>query len=223
MSQRSTRPRKPEPRWQRRPEERPEEILDAAVQVFGENGFARTRLEDIAHRAGVSKGTLYLYFRSKEDLFREMVRARIVTVVAEAEERVERSGGTARDQLAGVIRSVWQSVSREDVARLTQVVLSELGSFPELGRFYLEEVIQRGRRLIARVLERGIAAGEFRPVDVAIASRLIPGIVVRLAQNQCAFRHLDPDVPDDAAVIEGALDLICHGVLHPGHTSSPNS
>ena len=71
------------PRWQRRPEDRPDEILDAATTVFGEQGFARTRLEDVAKRAGVSKGTLYLYFDSKESLFREMVRRNVVSVVAE--------------------------------------------------------------------------------------------------------------------------------------------
>src|SRR6185436_14978008 len=85
------------PRWQRRPESRPEEILEAALHVFGEQGFARTRLEEVAKRAGVSKGTLYLYFKSKEDLFREMARACVRASLAEGEEFVRTFQGSTRD------------------------------------------------------------------------------------------------------------------------------
>ena len=83
-----------EPRWQRRPDARPEEILEAAKHVFGESGYAGTKLEDVARRAGVSKGTLYLYFDGKEALFREMVRAKVVAALAHAEETVRTFDGS---------------------------------------------------------------------------------------------------------------------------------
>ena len=85
------------PRWQRRPEARPDEILDAAQKVFGESGFARAKLDDVARIAGVSKGTLYLYFDSKDTLFREMVRAKVVTGLAESEALLASHTGRRRD------------------------------------------------------------------------------------------------------------------------------
>ena len=94
-------------RWQRRPEARPEEILDAALTVFGESGFARAKIDDVARLAGVSKGTVYLYFDSKESLFREMVRAKVVASLAEAEAFVRTYEGSARGLLVEVIRRMY--------------------------------------------------------------------------------------------------------------------
>src|SRR5690242_1165593 len=95
------------PRWQRRPEARPEEILDAALAVFSESGFARAKLDDVARLAGVSKGTVYLYFDSKEALFREMVRAKVVAYLAEAESFVRAHEGSARALLVELIRRMY--------------------------------------------------------------------------------------------------------------------
>src|SRR5918911_963685 len=88
------------PRWRRRPEERPQQILDAALTVFGERGLAGARLEDIARRAGVSKGTIYLYFPNKEELFVEMIREKVIANLEREESRLD-DGGTATEQLRG--------------------------------------------------------------------------------------------------------------------------
>jgi AcrR family transcriptional regulator len=204
------------PRWQRRPEARPDEILDAALAVFGESGFARAKLDDVARLAGVSKGTLYLYFDSKESLFREMVRAKVVASLAEAEVYVRTYEGPARALLIELIRRMYGRVRREQMTRIARLVQGELGHFPELARFYFDEVILRARRLVEQVLERGIATGEFRPSTSGFAARGLSSLVVHTAQVQCFFHHFDPQALTDEQAVEGLIDLYLHGVLaHP--------
>jgi AcrR family transcriptional regulator len=201
------------PRWQRRPEARPEEILDAAQIVFGEHGFARAKLEDVARQAGVSKGTLYLYFDSKETLFREMVRAKIVPVVQEGEALLERHQGSYRDLLVTLTARMFHTMQHRDMGRISRLVTSELASFPELARFYFDEVILRARRLLEMVIERGVAAGEFRPVAHRFGARGLPSMLVHSTQTQCFFQQFDPDALTDKEVLEGIVDLFLNGVL----------
>lgn len=206
------RPRVRAPRWKRRPEARRAEILAAAAEAFGESGFARTKLEDVARRAKVSKGTLYRYFDSKETLFREMVRANILPGIAAGEEFVRSYPGSSRQLLAELIRRMWETMRKPAKARIAKLVHSELHDFPELARFYFTEVMLRGRRLVASVLERGVASGEFRPGLHPFATRGLPHLMVFSAQSQSFFSRMDPERLDDDAVLEGILDLYLHGV-----------
>ena len=201
-----------QPRWQRRPDARPEEILAAAQVVFGEQGFAGSKLEDVARRAGVSKGTLYLYFDSKETLFRERVRARIIPAVAAGEEFVRAYEGPARELLIELVRRMWDTIRNPAMANISRLVQSELHNFPELARFYFDEVILRGRRLLQSVLDRGVASGEFRPDLLRFASRGLPHLMVFSAQTQCFFHAMDPEHLSDNQVLDGILDLFLHGV-----------
>jgi AcrR family transcriptional regulator len=201
------------PRWQRRPEARPDEILDAAHQVFGELGFARAKLEDVARLAGVSKGTLYLYFDSKETLFREMVRAKVVANLAEAEEMVRTHEGPSRDLLVTLATGMYHRMREVAMARISRVVQAEFGCFPELARFYFEEVILRTRRLVQEVIQRGVASGEFRPEALDFAARGLPSMLVHTANVQCFFQQFDPDALKDQQAIEGLIDLFLNGVL----------
>jgi AcrR family transcriptional regulator len=203
------------PRWQRRPEARPEEILDAAFTVFGESGFARAKIEDVARVAGVSKGTVYCYFDSKESLFREMVRARVVASLAEAEAFVRTYEGTARALLIELIRRMYFRVRREQMMQLARMVQGELPHFPELARFYFDEVILRARRLVAQVLERGMASGEFRQGAGDFAARGLSSLLVHTAQVQCFFQRFDPQALTEEQAVEGLIDLYLHGVLVP--------
>jgi len=202
-----------EPRWQRRPDARPEEILEAAKHVFGASGYTGTKLEDVARRAGVSKGTLYLYFDSKEALFREMVRAKVVTALAHAEETVRTFDGSSRELLVILVSSMYRRLRDDGMARVGRVVQAELPSFPELAQFYFEEVILRSRRLVSRVLERGVESGEFREVSHGFAARGLASLLVHTAQLQCFFHDFDPDQLSDEAALGGLVDLYLHGVL----------
>jgi AcrR family transcriptional regulator len=203
------------PRWQRRPEARPDEILDAALDVFGEQGFARARLEEVAQRAGVSKGTLYLYFDSKETLFREMVRAKAVAALRQGEAFVEGYTGSNRDLLVEFLRRMYQLLREQNLSRISRLVQSELPGFPELAQFYTEEVILPSRRLVESILQRGIASGEFRPGMHAFASRAVPMLLSHAAQTQCFLRQFDPEGLSDEATLAGVIDFCVHGVVAP--------
>ena len=166
-------PASSEPRWRRLPEERPRQILAAALEVFGEHGLAAARLEDIAKRAGLSKGTIYLYFPNKEELFREMVRQLIVAQLEGAEREFEGTTSSATESLQEFMRRHWGFIRSPQFAPLFRLIHAEIRNFPDLARFYSEEVISRGHRLVSSIIERGIRAGEFRQIDAAVAARMI--------------------------------------------------
>ena len=180
-----------EPRWRRLPEERPQQILKAALEVFGEHGLAGARLEDIAKRAGVSKGTIYLYFPNKEALFRDMVRSTVVEAIV-AGEGIP-SDGSARDQLLTFMEQYWGFVRTPAFSVIYRVVVSELHHFPDLVEFYSAEVIVRAQKLIAGILARGSARGEFRDLDPVVAGRMLISLFSTSAMWCCKrkfFPHL---------------------------------
>jgi AcrR family transcriptional regulator len=146
----------------RRKDARPTEIVAAARAVFLENGFASAKVDEIARRAGVSKGTVYLYFPTKEALFEETVRAdflplmeRLTTLVMADEDM------PAIDQLRLVGETMYREIAGSDRRLITHLVISEGPRFPWLTEFYHREIMSRGLNLIRAVLERGEARGEF--------------------------------------------------------------
>jgi AcrR family transcriptional regulator len=209
-SPRAARPRRP--RWQRRPDARPEEILDAALAIFGEQGFARARCDDVARRAGISKGTLYLYFDSKESLFREMVRARLGPVIAEGQEFVRTFEGTSRELLVALIGRLWTAMSSPDKLRISRLMIAEISNYPELARFYYDEVIRPARLIMETVIARGTAGGEFRPVDPTFASRAIQLLCIQFIQHITLFQRYDATMPPEATARTGIVDLVLRGI-----------
>jgi AcrR family transcriptional regulator len=159
-------------RWTRRKEARPAEILDAAVAIFAERGFAAARMEDIARRAGVTKGTIYLYFSSKEDVFKSLVRESIVPTIAATTAFASEFEGSSRELLRMTLTAIGTFLRTSDRAVLPKIIISEAGNFPELARFYREEVIDKGLGLIGGIVARGVARGEFRAMSADHAARL---------------------------------------------------
>jgi len=154
------------PRWARRKEARPAELLAAALDLFVERGYAATRLDDVAARAQVSKGTLYLYFENKEQLFKAVVRENIVARLSAAQEEIDLFEGSASDLLRTLIARWWEEFGSTKAAGITKLMVAESGNFPEITSFYLEEVIEPWHRIVRQVTARGVAHGEFRPVDL---------------------------------------------------------
>ena len=177
------------PKWRRCPEDRPEQIIKAALEVFGECGLANARLQDIAERAGVSKGTIYLYFPNKEELFREMIRQTAVAAIARAEAAIV--PGTPRNQLVAFMRGYWAFVRSPVFITIYRLVLGELHQFPDLAKFYADEVVARGLRLIGGMIRRGIDAGEFRDIDPTAAARMLVALIVMNG----IWRDADTGVP----------------------------
>jgi AcrR family transcriptional regulator len=149
----------------RRKEARPGELLDAALDLFVEKGFAATRVEEVAARAGVSKGTLFLYFPSKLELFKAVVRLNFGGRFHEWEQELERFEGSSADLLRRCFTVWWERIGSTKAAGITKLIISESGNFPEVAAFYRKEVIEVGEGLVQRILKRGMDSGEFRPVE----------------------------------------------------------
>jgi AcrR family transcriptional regulator len=166
-----------EPRWRRLPEERPKQILEAALAVFAERGLAAARLEDIAKRAGVSKGTIYLYFENKEELFRGVVRDTVIAFI----ERGEAQLAAERDPIAALdvwMEGHWAWIRSEVFPAMHRLANSELRDFPDLYEFYAVEVVGRAQRLVCEILERGMETGVFRRMDALVAARMLSALFV---------------------------------------------
>nr|WP_315396869.1 TetR/AcrR family transcriptional regulator [uncultured Duganella sp.] len=191
-------PQDTKPRWERRKDARPQELLAAALAQFVERGYAATRLEDVAKRAGVSKGTLYLYFTNKEELFKAVVRENIVHPIGEAEQDVAVFEGHSGVLLRTILMSWWEEICCTHLAGITKLMMAEGQNFPELAKFYNEEVVERGRNLITSVLMRGIARGEFRPVDPAIMTPVLIAPVMMLMMWTNSFMPACEMPPLDA-------------------------
>jgi AcrR family transcriptional regulator len=199
-------------RWRRRKDARPEEILAAALESFAERGFAATRLEDVAVRAGISKGTLYLYFKSKEELFKAVVRETLLPNLV----RIEALVGTFEGPSALLVEQLLLTISGvlgSRIGAIPKLVIAEAGNFPDLARFYFDEVIQRGLGLIATILRRGIARGEFRAIDVdrAVFCVIAPMLVAALWKNSLEPYGEAPPL-DPEALARTHLDLLLRGL-----------
>ena len=195
----------------RRKDARPAELLAAALELFVDRGYAATRLEDVAARAGVAKGTLYLYFDNKEALFRAVVEQGIVPLFVAVESEIADYRGSAADLLIALLTRWQRDVGQTPLAGLYKLIIAEANNFPELARYYHDAVIARGRALLGEVLRYGIASGEFRAVDVdaaidAIIAPLLMLVVWRFSLAHCA-REVDPE-----AMLRTHFELLMHGL-----------
>lgn len=165
-------------RWQRRKEARPSEIIRAALEVFVEHGYAASKLDDIACKAGISKGSLYRYFDSKADLFKEMVTHVVIPEIEKAESTVHEYQGEMSALITNMVQQWWQTVGETRIGGIPKLVISEAANFPELAEFYVDEVIKRGRKLVAGMIRKGIESGEFRDIEPEYAARILISPIV---------------------------------------------
>jgi AcrR family transcriptional regulator len=200
-----------DPRWRRLPEERPGQILEAAVAVFAEHGIAAAKLEEIAIRAGVSKGTIYLYFASKEELFREVVRQTVVPRIAQAD-AIPRDG-SASEQIERYLAHHWKQFSGPASEGWVRLVLLELHKFPDLARFYKQEVVERSNRVLGDIIRRGVESGEFRQVDPEVTVRMIKALLLMHVLWSGA-RSLSPHSGGDAQprTLRDITDFVVHAL-----------
>ena len=199
---------------QRRKETRPQELLEAALLLFVEKGFAATRSEEVAHAAGVSKGTLYLYYPSKEELFKAVVRQNMSALIAEGIEMAGSYAGSSSELLVELMNIWWRKVGNTPAAGLHKIVLSEVRNFPELAQFYADEVIRPADLLFSTVVQRGIDRGEFRPLPVhEVAHALMaPMIFMCLHKHSFGACPIQGDEVDPDAMIRTHLDLVLRGM-----------
>ncbi len=198
----------------RRKDARPGELIAAALDLFVDKGYSATRVEEVAQRAGVSKGTLFLYFASKEDLFKAVVRAHLSEHLSRWNDEIDHFDGSSADMLRYALLSWWENIGSTKASGIPKLMMSEAGNFPELAAFYRLEVIEPGNALLSRILQRGVARGEFRPVDPQHGVYLLLAPLLFLALWKHSFgpccgqlAQIDPN-----AYLETQLEMLLHGL-----------
>jgi AcrR family transcriptional regulator len=215
MTQTQTVP-KTQARWTRRKLARPSEILDAAVAVFAERGFAAARMDDIARRAGVTKGTIYLYFEGKEDVFKTLVRESIGQTIAVNTAAAQQFEGPSSDLIRIVLTAISNLLLNSDRIVLPKIIISEAGNFPELARFYREEVVDRGLALLIGIVERGIARGEFRRLASDHVARLCMAPFLLIVMWRTSFARFDTTPFDVQAFVQTHIGVLLRGLAPEG-------
>lgn len=210
------------PRWHRRPAVRPQEILEAAFRVFGSRGLHQATLDDVARAAGISKGTIYLYFPSKAALFTAMLKARVNAIMPPVEGPQDgRAGGTTRHRLSILGRRLYRFFRSSAYLAMYRTVISEVSQFPKAtAHFYREGILQATKRL-ADVIRRGIATGEFREVDPVIAARAFVGMfqIFAVSQGLLGGQRIFPIA--DSSIVRTVNEIFFRGLLTPRRGASP--
>jgi len=207
----------PHPRPSRRKQARPGELLAAALDLFVEKGYAATRVEEVARRAGVSKGTLFLYFASKEDLFKAVVRENISGRFPQWSSELDAFPGTSAELLRYAMNAWWAHVGDTKASGISKLMMSEASNFPELAIFYNHEVIEPGNELIRRILHRGVQRGEFRPLDLQYGVHTVLAPMLYLLVWKHSFGACtaidEPLVPRD--YLAAQIDTLLNGLRMP--------
>jgi len=200
-------------KWQRRKDERPAEIMNAALLLFVSKGFVATKIEDIAKKAGVSKGTVYLYFASKEVLFKEMVYELMVPKIHKVEEYIATYEGSQSELLCVVIRQWWKIVKSSGLTGVPKLIISEADNFPELTRFYVKEVIHRVQSVFVNILNKGIEMKEFRKIEPLLSARVIMSSMVYFSMWDCSLKKYDQKGLEVDELIEQQITILVNGIV----------
>jgi AcrR family transcriptional regulator len=204
----------------RRKHARPQELLDAALSLFIEKGFAAARADEIAARAGVSKGTLYLYFHSKEDLLKELIAQRFSSRIAVSFQEAA-DARASLDMLREVV-AAWRSALVEgDAGGIVKLLFTEARNFPVLADFWMNEVITPTRVLVSRIVKRGIDHAEFRTMDpnAAVDALVLPLIAACLQRHAIAPYASSDATPCGHDDLEGYFEFVLEGLMGRPATS----
>jgi AcrR family transcriptional regulator len=195
----------PEPRFRRRKEDRPQEITEAALLAFAEKGYEATRVDEVAKRAGVSKGLLYLYFKTKEDLFKAVIRSFVVPKIDDLTAIIETSELSSEEFLRGPFLDFAKTLPGSPISILVRLMISEGPKHPDLTQFYWENVVSRGLSAMTVILQRGVKNGEFRHSVV----NDLPHLFVMPVLFSVIFKLLFKEqCPDTDSLIEAQIDIL---------------
>lgn len=195
----------------RRKDARPAELAAAALRLFVDRGYMATRLDDVAAAAGVSKGTLYLYYPGKEALFRAVIEEGMVAALSLAEHEVAAFRGSAADLLHALLIGWWERIGGTPLAGVTKLIISESRNFPEVAQYYREQVLDRGRALVRATIARGIAEGEFRPLDVDAVVDIVIAPLLLLAVSRFSLPLATGSIaPED--YLDTHFELLVNGL-----------
>lgn len=198
--------------WSRRKRARPGEILDAALNVFAEKGYAAARMEDIAAAAGVTKGTIYLYYSNKEDVFKTLARDVVGQALADAAIHAKDFPGTPKQLMALILTRINGFLQKPERAALPKIILAESGNFPELARFWRDEVVEKAVGMLADTFAQGVAAGQFRDLPPDNVARLSVAPILLGVIWRTTFARFDTVPVDFDAIFAVHLDVLMNGL-----------
>ncbi len=211
----------------RRKDARPAELLEAALTLFVEKGFAATRSEEVAKAAGVSKGTLYLYFPSKEELLKAVIQHFLgAEIEAGTQEAAAADDGPTAQVLEQLLVAWWTRIYEGPASGVFKLVITEIRNFPEIGGFWVERVVRPGEEIVSSLLRRGIARGEFAAVDIdfAVHSMLMPMILLCVHKHSFAVSGIAKELDlDPVAFMRAHFRLIFTGLLARPAESTPGA
>jgi AcrR family transcriptional regulator len=203
------------PKFRRRAEARPDEVLDAALALFVEKGFASTKVEEIAARAGLSKGAVYLYFPSKEALLEGLVKRAVLPIANNALNAVEHFSGDPRLVISMVLKMVAQRLSDPKTIAIPRLIIREAVHFPALAQMYRREVLDRVLPVLEKLLATGIAEGYLRPVDPSLSVRSLVGPMVLHMLMAEIFGIHPPGGLEMDKLIDNHLTVLFDGLSAP--------
>lgn len=203
----------------RRKDARPEELTAAALELFVERGFAATRLDDVAKRAGVSKGTLYLYFDSKEALFKAVIQGGVLPVLEAGEALLDEFPDDPRQLLHCILHGWWSLIGNTPLGGISKLMLSEARNFPDLARYYHDEVITRGLALVRVAVQRGIECGVFRAVDLETVAPVLLAPLMHLTLWRHSIGSCCGPAIDADRYLASHFELVMNGLCLAEHPS----
>jgi AcrR family transcriptional regulator len=200
-------------RWRRRKEARPGEILEAALDLFAEKGFAATKLTEVAKRAGVSKGTVYLYYESKEALFQALVKEMVLPHIEHSEHTVDSYEGATVDLMSGLVQFWLENVIHTKICGIPKLVIAEAKNFPEIAKFYIDNVVNRGTTMVEKILQRGVDRNEFDIKDIRHGARAVMAPMIFAAVWEQSLAPFDKRPYDVDEYMKTHLDIMLNGLL----------
>ena len=204
------------PRWKRRKDARPQELISAALSLFGEFGYSQTRLDDVAAKAGISKGTVYLYFASKQDLFEAVIRERAAPWIEAIRSREDNTNQSTEVVLREFLDWGWQQFLESKLYLIARIVLAESNNFPHLAETYLREVMGPVHEQRTRVLNRGVERGEVRGEVTRERIKVLLAPLSWLALWRQALRTHGSAPIDEQVYVREAIDMAVRSVILPG-------
>lgn len=202
-----------QPRWQRRAGDRPREICAAALEVFADKGFAAARVEEIARRAGVSKGTLYLYFADKEDLFRAVVHDTIAPNLEMIRDVIASTDVSFAQAVRLFLPRFAETTDRVPIGPIAKMVIGESRNFPELAKVWHDEVVSQAIGLVAGLIREAQARGEVRPGDPRLHAFTLMGPMVLGVLWRETLEPVGGDPIDLAHLARQHADTVLAGLL----------
>lgn len=191
-------------------EDREAAIVDAGLDLFLEKGFAATKVDEVARRAGVAKGTVYLYFPSKDDLFHAVVRRSVEPLIDVVEDLAHDPDAPAAEVLKRVFKALYAEVVATDRREVLRLIIAEGGRFPKLAAYYHTAVVRRGGAALRQLMADAVARGEFRDGPATQRPEVLMGPALLALVWTLVFQEIDPLDLDE--VLAAHIDLVLNGV-----------